>query len=365
MIETTAAVLHGVNAAPSLETILIDNPQPDEILVRVTAAGVCHSDWSVANGTIPQQLPGLVGHEAVAVVEALGERVSSVAVGDRVVTSWIPQCGVCRNCTRGRPQLCELSHFPLRGLQIDGSTRRTTTGGTSLTAMGAVGAFAQHAVIPASAAIPIDDRLPDETAALIGCAVLTGTGAVWNTAHVEPGSHVAVVGAGGIGLNIVAAAHISGAATIVAVDPNPSRRALALMFGATHAFAPDEAKQQTRLVTDGGADYAFEAVGQSATARSAFDLGNAGSTTVLVGMAGMSSKVEIPQFQWVSQERRILGSWFGSTDLRRDIPRIIDLAVSDQLDLASLVTSVRGLGELGAAFADLASGTGLRTVITP
>lgn len=364
-MKTTAAVIHAVDAPPSIETITLDEPQPDEICVRISAVGVCHSDISVANGTIPQHLPGLVGHEAVAIVESLGSDVSSLSVGDRVITSWIPQCGACGQCTRGKPQLCEASHFPLRGLQTDGSSRRATSNGTELTAMGAVGAFAQHAVIPAAAAIPIDNRLPDETAALIGCAVLTGTGAVWNTAQVEKGANVAVIGAGGIGLNIIAAAAITGAGTIIAIDPNPDRRTLALSLGATHTFAPEDAKQQTRLLTNGGVDYSFEAVGLSSTARSAFDLGKPGSTTVLVGMAGMSSKVEIPQFQWVSQERRVVGSWFGSTNLRNDIPRIIEFVVDGQLDLASLVTSVRGLDDLESAFADLTAGTGLRTVITP
>ncbi len=175
-----------------------------------------------------------------------------------------------------------------------------------------------------------------------------------------------VIGSGGIGLNIIQAAKIAGASSIVAIDPNPERRALATSFGATDTFAPDEAKTGVREVTQQrGADYTFEAVGRTETAQAAFSLGGTGSTTVLVGMAGIDSQVTLPQFQWVSQERKVLGSWFGSTDLKRDIPRIIELAIKDELDLQSLVTSVRPLSELASAFDDLESGSGLRTVIRP
>lgn len=365
-MEITAAVLYPARNDPSIEQVTLDAPGPSEVLVRITAVGVCHSDLSIAKGVIPQRMPAIVGHESVGVVEGFGQNVTELQLGERVITSWIPQCGICRNCTAGRPQLCDLSHFPLRGLQTDGTTRRHTSDGTDISAMGAVGAFATHAVIPKEAAIRIDDRLPDEVAALIGCAVLTGTGAVWNTAGVQGGSSVAVIGAGGIGLNIIQAAKVAGASTIIAIDPNPTRRSMAAAFGASDTFAPDGAREAVLEITDQrGADYTFEAVGTTETAEAAFGLGGVGSTTVLVGMAGIESRVTLPQFQWVSQERRVLGSWFGSTDLRRDIPRIIELATKNELDLQSLVTSVRPLSELASAFDDLESGSGLRTVIRP
>ncbi len=181
-MEIAAAVLHSAESPPSMEQVRLDGPKASEVLVRITAVGVCHSDLSIAKGIIPQKMPAIVGHEAVGIVEGLGPDVTELQIGERVITSWIPQCGVCRNCETGRPQLCELSHFPLRGLQTDGTARRSTADGTQISAMGAVGAFATHAVIPQEAAIRIDNRLPDEVAALIGCAVLT-VPALYGTRH--------------------------------------------------------------------------------------------------------------------------------------------------------------------------------------
>jgi len=362
---TRAAVISDAGGPIVLEDIHLDRPRSGEVRVRILATGVCRSDLSIHAGVIPHAMPVVVGHEAVGEVLELGADVDLVKEGDRVIISWIPQCGACTRCLSGHPQLCELSFMPLRGKQLDGSVRRRRADGSPLFAMGAVGAFAEEAVVPQQSLVPITTELPATTVALIGCAVLTGVGAALNTATIRPGDSVVVIGAGGVGLNIVQGARIADAGTIVAVDADAGRLEVANRLGATHLAPPDAARATVKEVTGAGADHVFEAVGKPVTARLAFDLGRTGGTTVVVGMAALADVFEVPMFQLVSQERRILGSWYGSSDIRRDVPRMIGFAEDGVLELDGLVTSTCGLEGLSEALGTLESAKALRTVVIP
>lgn len=360
-----AAVITEVGAPISFEDIGLDDPQPGEVLLDILATGVCHSDLSIHRGVIPHKLPAIVGHEAAGRVVAIGADVDRVAVGDRAVVSWIPQCGTCPTCRSGRPQLCDISFMPLRGLQPDGSVRRHRADGSDVYAMGAVGAFAPQAVVPQEALVPVTTDLPSEVLALIGCAVLTGVGAARNTADVAPGDTVAVIGAGGVGLNIVQGARMAGAGHVVVVDTDPTKFALARRLGATATVEPQAARDTVRSVSPGGAHTVFEAVGSPATARAAFDLARPGGTAVLVGMAALDATVDLPLFQMVSQERKVVGSWFGSSDIQRDIPAVVTMIESGDLIVDELVTETARLDDLPEALERLAAGRALRTVIFP
>ncbi len=365
---TRAAVVREPGGSFEVIEIRLDPPAAGEVEVRILATGVCHSDLSIQQGVIPATFPVVLGHEAVAEVEIVGPEVAGLEPGDRVVLSWIPQCGRCDYCRRGEPQLCETSSGTMLGRQPDGSLRRYLPDGSPLYAMTALGTFAERAVVPASAAVPVSSELPAEQVALLGCGVLTGVGAVLNTAQVEPGSAVAVLGVGGVGLNVVQGARIAGASAIVAVDLNESKLELARHLGASHTVRPDvdDPRRTVREVTGGsGVDYAFEVIGRPETARTAFELIRPGGLAVMVGVPDVAAELKIPLMMMVTQERRVAGSLYGSSDVRRDVPRMLDLYAAGELDLASLVTGTAGLEDLDDAAARLAGGEAVRTVITP
>ena len=363
-----AAVLTGLDQPLTIrDDVVVESPRAGEIRVRVAACGVCRSDLSMQDGTLPVPMPVVLGHEASAVVEELGDGVDGFAPGDHVVVSWVPQCGDCYFCQRGQPHLCQAADAVLlTGGLLDG-TPRLRLDGAPLFQMCGTGTFSEETVIPAWSAVRIPHDVPLDVAALLGCAVLTGVGAALNTATIRRGDAVAVVGCGGVGLNIVQGARIAGAETIVAVDVNPAKLATAEAFGATHtvdATSVDPANAVRDLTGQRGADVAFEALGLARTIEQTVEMTRRGGQAVFVGIPRLDVMFTLPAMLGiVLQERTIKGCWYGSSDIRRDVPRLIDLYRDGRLRLDELVSRRIDLSEVNRALEALQAGDGTRSVI--
>jgi alcohol dehydrogenase len=373
-MKTKAAVLYRMGQpAPYAESkpLVVDDvelsaPQEGEVLIEVAAAGLCHSDLSVIDGSRPRVVPMLLGHEAAGIVREVGPGVRTVAEGDHVVFSFVPTCGRCTMCLCGRAALCEpgaaANHA---GTLLNGARRLKDKAGRALNHHLGVAAFSQFAVAMAESLVPIDRELPLDKAALFGCAVMTGVGAVVNTAKVEAGAAVAVIGLGGVGLSAILGARAAGAGTIVAVDRLESKLAIARQFGATHAVnaaAPD-AIDQIRAVTGGGAHYAFECVGHPNGLSTAYAATRRGGTTVAVGLPSPSLTYPLTHVSLVSDERTIKGSFMGSCVPQRDVPRFIAMYRAGKLPIDELHTHTIGLEEINAGMDALAAGKVVRQVI--
>jgi Zn-dependent alcohol dehydrogenase len=363
-----AAVFEGVGRPIDLWDIQLEAPGSGEVVVRVAACGVCHSDLSATDGTFPVPTPIVVGHEAAGVVEEVGPGVTSVRAGDHVVVSPSPPCGQCYGCVRGQPGVCVNAQSVTNFALPDGSTRLSRDGTLIHRGLG-VAAFAERVLTLESGVVPIPDDVPLDVACLMGCGVQTGVGAVLNTARVEEGSTVLVIGLGGVGLSVVQGARAAAASAIVAVDPNPERRALAMALGATQTVDPahQDPIEAGRDLTGGrGVDYAFEVVGRSALVKTCVDATRPGGTTVMVGAMGLDDPltIDLPVL-FAATEKRLVGCFLGSSNARRDIPRYLALWRTGHLDLEAMITGRRPLDEVGAALEDLAAGVGVRTVITP
>jgi S-(hydroxymethyl)glutathione dehydrogenase/alcohol dehydrogenase len=331
---------------------------PGEVRIRVRAAGVCHSDLSGMNGTLPSLTPGILGHEASGEVVEVSDGVRDLAVGDRVILSWVPPCGSCPACRRGQPHLCIVHVMQAY------ARPRFAVGGTPAFGMAGCGTFADELVVPQEGAVKIPADTPFEVAALIGCGVTTGVGAVINTARVEPGSSVVVIGCGGVGVAALQGARLSGASVIVGVDPVPAKHALAKQFGATHAVTPDDLPGLTAELTGGeGFDYAIEVVGAAATIRSAWQAARRGGTVVVVGVGGMDAKVEFSAFELVFDGKALLGSLYGSADVRREYHRLLGLWRAGRLDLEGMISRRLGLDDVNDALDALKGGEVVRQVI--
>jgi Zn-dependent alcohol dehydrogenase len=300
-----------VDAPLAIEELDLAAPGPAEVEVRVGASGVCHSDWNVISGATPNPLPVVLGHEGAGVVEAVGEGVTTIAAGDHVVLNWLPSCGRCFYCLGGRPVLCEWSTpAMLAGTMPDGTTR-LTTGGEAVYHYSFLSTFAERCVVPEQSCVPIRKDVPFPVAALVGCAVMTGVGAVVNRARAEPGSAVVVFGAGGVGLSAILGARLAGAGTIVAVDPVAFKRELAEELGATHALDPgrDEVVGEIRALTGGrGADYALDTAGAPGLVGTAYDAVRPGGTVVAVGIPTADAVAEIPGPRLPREEKILTGS---------------------------------------------------------
>ena len=345
----------------SVEEVELADPGPHEVRVRIGAAGLCHSDLSVVDGSRPRPMPMVLGHEAAGTVEEVGSGVRDLAPGDRVVFSFIPMCGRCAPCLTGRPVLCEPGAAAnTAGTLLSGDIR---WGDRSHHHLG-VSAFAEHAVCSDASLVRIGPELPFAEAALLGCALLTGVGAVVNTAQAGPGTSAAVFGLGGVGLSVVMGAAMAGCHPIVAVDMVPDKLERAGRLGATHTVAagPDAVGEVVEL-TAGGAEFAFEAVGSAAVLAQAYAATRRGGTTVTVGLPAPEQMLSIPAISLVAHERRLLGSFMGSSVPQRDIPRLIALRRSGALDLDELTTGHIGLDDINAGFDALASGEAVRQVI--
>jgi Zn-dependent alcohol dehydrogenase len=349
----------------SVEDVQLDPPKAHEVLVRVAAAGVCHSDVRLADGELGDgRWPMVLGHEGAGVVEAVGTAVEDLAPGDHVAFSFVPPCRVCRACRSGRPNLCEPAGANgFAGMLMDGTSRLHANGETLQHGL-MTACFAERTVVAAAGAIKIPKELPLREAALLGCGVVTGIGAVRNVAHVQAGESVCVIGCGGVGLQVIAGARLAGAAPIVAIDRSAEKLERALVLGATHAVdsSVEDAVTTVRELTDGGVDHAFEVVGRPETIRLAWDLIRAGGQAVVVGLVPSGVEVSVPGIEFLS-DKSLLGTYYGSGDAARDLPELAALALSGELDLAGVVTHVTDLDGVPEALDRLRRGEGARTVV--
>ena len=345
--------------------VTLDAPGRDEVLIAVQAAGVCHSDLSVIDGNRPRPLPMVLGHECAGVVEALGPGVTDLRVGDHVVAAFVPSCRHCEPCTHGRPALCEPGAASNTAGTLLGGARRLHRGVEQLNHHLGVSAFADHAVLSRRSLVRVDPALPFEQAALFGCAVTTGVGAVVNTAHVEPGARIAVIGLGGVGLAALLGARAAAASVRVAVDLSQQKLALARELGATHTCdaADPHAVEIVRDLTSGGVDVAFEMAGSTRALEFAYRITRRGGTTVTAGLAHPASLLSIPHLSLVAEERTLKGSYLGSADPERDIPRFIDWFRAGRLPVDRLLSSRLVLEDINEAFDTLADGLAVRQVV--
>jgi S-(hydroxymethyl)glutathione dehydrogenase/alcohol dehydrogenase len=364
-VKTQAAVLWRAGEPVEILEVDLASPKAGEVLVKIAACGVCASDLHVVDGDLPEPLPLVLGHEAAGVVAEIGPGVESLVPGDHVVLALVPSCGECAECRRLRPNFCEVgARMAAEGTLADGTTRLSANG-TTLHHFNSLSSFAGHAVVPESAAVRIRKDVPLDAVALIGCSVLTGYGAVVNTAAVEEGASVAVWGVGGVGANVVQGARLAGASCIVAVDARPEKLELARSLGATEVVlaGPDvDVVAAVRNAIGGGPDYAFEAIGSEQTIQQAWDAVRAGGTVVVVGMMPKGSTLTIDPWPFIS-EKTLKGSFLGSARLREDIPRLVDLYDSGELELDRLVSRTLPLSELPDAFERLRAGDGVRQVV--
>ena len=355
-----AAVCREFGQPLVIEEVTLAKPQAGELRVKIAATAICHSDISYADGAWGGTLPAIFGHESVGVVEEVGSGVSSVKVGDQVVVTLIRSCGHCRGCSRGMPVTCETS-FPL-----DAKSPLTSKSGESIVQAMRTGSFAEYVVVHDSQVVVISKDIKAASASLLACGVITGFGAVTNTAKVEPGSHVVVIGAGGVGLNSVQGARVSGARSIIAVDLSDTKIEAAKEFGATHGInsGKEDVAKQVQAITDGrGADYVFVTVGAKQAFDSSYALLAKSGTVVLVGMPANGVMSEIDPGTMAAYSQNILGSKMGSARIQVDIPNLISLYEQGRLKLDELVTKTYPLEEINEAIAAVKRGDALRNVI--
>ena len=348
-----------------IEELELQAPGRGELAIRVEAAGVCHSDLSVITGQRPRPLPMALGHEAAGVVIAVGEGVDDVRIGDHAVMVFVPSCGACDYCNSDRPALCPAGgDANRRGELLRGGHRLSDDRGPINHHLG-VSAFAEYVVVDRSSAVIIDDDVPFDIAAVLGCAMLTGFGAVHNTAGVRAGESVTVIGLGGVGQAAVLGAAAAGSAVILAVDPMAHKRRLALELGATHACAPDEAQELLGDLLGGGTHWVFEAVGSAAVMEQAFALTARGGTAVSVGLPAPDAVVQLPALAFVSEAKTLTGSYMGSSVPQRDIPRMVAMWKQGHLPVEKLISDVLPLARINVAFDRLADAQAVRQLIHP
>jgi S-(hydroxymethyl)glutathione dehydrogenase/alcohol dehydrogenase len=362
----TAAVFRAPGEPLAIEEVEVAEPGPGELLVRLHASGVCHSDAHVVLGEWSAPSPLVLGHEGAGVVEAVGEGVTSAAPGDHVVLSWCPSCRRCEWCLSGRPQLCDVAAATAYASVMADGTTRLRQGDSPVFAYLSTGTFGQYSVVPESGAVVIDSSIPLDRAAIVGCAVATGFGAVVNTARVPVGATVAVVGCGGVGLSIVQGARAASAGPIIAVDLREDKLALARRVGATHTVngADADAVAAVRELTGGrGVDYAFEAIGAPPAIEQAADMLASAGTLVIVGQTPEGARVRLDPFRISDRELRIIGSNYGSCRPAIDFPRILELDRQGIIDLEALITDRIELAAVNDAFSAMREGAGARSVI--
>lgn len=360
-----AAVLHGFNEPLKIEEVKLDPPKEHEVLVKIVATGVCHSDLSVIEGKFPYMTPVVLGHEAAGIVEETGSEVTTVARGDHVVLSFMPECGHCAYCLSGKPHLCQkgMESLAVGGL-MDGTTRLSSGGSPVYHFMG-LSSFAERAVVHESVAIKISPDIPLDRACLIGCGVTTGVGAAIHTAQVEPLSTVAVIGCGGVGLNVIQGATMAGARVIVAVDVRDDKLELAKTFGATHTVnaKKDDAISKIMDYADGlGADYSFEVIGRPETVATAFGALRPGGVCVVVGVAPIDAVMEVTPMA-LMQEKTLKGCIYGSSKPKVDMPRLLHAYQAKKLKLDELVSRTYPLEGINEAFDAMRRGDVARSVI--
>ncbi|HEX6468433.1 MAG TPA: alcohol dehydrogenase catalytic domain-containing protein [Streptosporangiaceae bacterium] len=334
------------------------DPAADEVKVKIRATGVCHSDLSTMAGVLPTSPPTVIGHEGAGEIVEVGAHVTNVQPGDHVVVNWTPDCGTCAECLRGDPNLC------MTFLYQSFANPRFRIGETPAYGMAGCGTWADEMVVPARGVVKVGDDVPYEYAAMLGCGIPTGVGAVVNTAKVRPGAKVAVVGAGGVGLSVIQGAKIAGAATILAVDPNEAKHPIAERFGATHTATLDGLDEAKGLLTGGaGFDYTFEVVGKAAAITTAWQTTRRGGEVIVVGAGAADDNVELSAFSLLFEGKTLRSSLYGGCDLKRDVPMLVDLWRAGRLDIEGLITRRIRFDELNDAITTLAKGEAIRQVV--
>ena len=353
-----AAVFHEAHQPVPIEEVDLDDPRQGEAPVKLAGAGACHSDYhSVSGHSTGGEVPFVMGHEGAGIVEEVGEGVEGLSPGDHVIFSLTPQCGLCRNCTAGRSNLCEVE----QGTSED--NMRFSQDGVPIRHW--LGTFSEHTVVAASSLVKVREDIPIDKLCLVGCSVLTGIGAVINRAKVETGATVAVFGCGGVGLHAVQGAKLASAAKIIAVDKVDMKLDVAMEMGATHTINADREDPVGRIMdlTGGGVDYAFEVIGLPAVVRQAFDCTRTGGTACMVGVPPTDSDVSVSA-NALFMDRTVMGTFYGAGRPRIDFPWLLDMYMDGRIKLDELITKYRPLSEINEAFDDMVSGAATRTVLT-
>lgn len=352
-----AAVMYGVDQPLVIEDVQLDEPRANEVLIRTSATGVCHSDLHFMEGKYPMACPAVLGHESAGVVEQIGDEVTNVQVGDRVVVAFVASCGFCDNCVQGRPFICINTNRL-------GRQDRLSMNGQVVTQFAGMSAFAEQQLVSATALVHVPDDVPMEAAALVGCSVMTGVGAATNTARVQAGQTVAVVGCGGVGLNVIQGAVAAGASRVIAVDMLENKLAAAREFGATDVVDASQGDpvEAVKGLVRGGVDYAFEAIGLVQTAEQCFEMAKRGGRAVIVGMLPFDSQVTIPGAAFL-QEKGMIGSFYGSTRQTYDMAWLMELYRQGRLKIDELISRRYDLGQINEAYDALKAGEVNRSVL--
>jgi Zn-dependent alcohol dehydrogenase len=361
-----AAVLTAPSEPFRIEDLILDDPKRGEVRVAIAACGVCHSDWNLVSGATKHPMPVVPGHEAAGVVEAVGEGVDDVAVGDHVILNWAPACGRCFFCRHEKPNLCETYAGPIwAGRMLDGTTRLHRENGDDVFAFCGLAAFATHAVVPRASVVVIRNDVKLEYAALVGCAVATGVGAAMFTAGVRPGESVVVFGCGGVGLNVIQGARACGATPILGVDTQWVKIWIGQHFGAHKVvMAGDDVVAITKHHTHGiGADHVFDATGVPAVQERALECVRPGGTMTLAGLAPMGSATNFPSAVITRQDKTIKGSYYGGVNPPRDFPMLLELYKANRLNLRDLITRRYPLEQISEAFAEMNRGEVARSIV--
>ena len=359
-----AAVLYEQKNSLIIEDLDLDDPKAGEVLVKVGAAGICRSDRHYMHGDAPTALPIVLGHEGAGTVEAVGPGVTSVRPGQQVILSFVSSCGRCKSCITGNSQLCD-AHAAAGAFMFDGTTR-LHKGDTRVHHFGKTALFAEHTVVPEAAVVPIESNIGMDVAALIGCCVPTGVGAVTSSANVQPGSTVAVIGCGGVGLNVIMGAALVNASKIIAVDISEAQLEFALKFGATHTVnaSDKDPVAQVRELTDGkGADYTFEVFGSADTTKAAYDMAGKKGVVTIVGIAPVGAEAGINAVDMVRNEKTMRGTYYGSTHASVDMPKLVAMYLAGKLNLDDLVVRHYSLDQINEAYGDMDKGEIGRGVI--
>ncbi len=365
-MKTKAAVLYEHGKPLVIDELELDSPKEREVLIEYKAAGLCHTDLSLINGVARMSpLPCVPGHEGAGVVQEIGPAVTTVKPGDHVLLMWVPVCGRCYYCLRGQPYLCAEKDKNRGGAMPDG-TYRLRNGPRTVHSMMGVGSFSEYNVVAETCVLPIDPGIPFDIAAIAGCGVITGVGAVINKAKVRPGNSVAVLGAGGVGLNVIQGAVLANATKIVAIDILDNKLELAKVFGATHvinASKEDPLKKALEITNGIGVDYAFEAVGSAETTQTAYRLIRRGGSVIIVGVPDLDAKLTLPLAEIPVMEKSIMGSFYGSGDIRSELITLLELYKAGRINLENLITNRYRLEEINKGFNDLEAGKNARGVI--
>ena len=364
---TSAQRPFSVSKPLSIEEVELDPPKRGEVLIKVKAVGLCHSDLVAITGERAKPMPIVIGHEAAGIVEEIGQDVQGFAVGDHVVPSYVASCGRCEMCSVGRPALCEPATIANANAVLKDGTTRLRQGSTRIHHHSGVAGFAEYSVIPEEALVKIDKSVPFEHAALFGCGVVTGVGSVINTAQAKPGQFIAVVGLGGVGLSAVLAALAIGSGKVLALDLSEEKLAFARELGVHHALTAGDADVQAQIaaLTGGGVHIAIETAGSNRALQMAYDITRRGGTTVTAGMPGPEAEITLSHLKIAAEERSIKGSYMGSCVAKRDIPRYLNMFQNGSLPVDKLMSRLIGFDDLNAAMDRLADAKTVREVLIP